>query len=64
MDEALIQNAQDDVDHDDGDDEQHAHILGGALEGRRRALELPWIVAACRYRSLASWMPVTASLSV
>ena len=39
VDEAFIQNAQDDVDHDDRHEQQHAHIRGGLLEGRGRALE-------------------------
>ena len=55
MDEALIQNAQDDIDHDHGDQQQHAHILGRALERRRGALEdCLHRCPACRLAALAS----------
>src|SRR6266496_909963 len=39
MDEALVQDAQDEVDHEHGGEEQHAQALDGRLEGLRRTLE-------------------------
>ena len=43
MDEALVEHAEDEVDDEDGDEQQHALPLQRGLEGLRRALE-----AACR----------------
>ena len=64
MDEALIQNAQDDIDHDHRHQQQPAHIGGRALERRGRAGKAArtrwWAVRrSCRWHSLT---PVTASL--
>ena len=62
MDEALIENAQDDVDRDDGDGEQQAHIAHRSLERLGLALELAlarW--RACRSASRAWSISVTAS---
>ena len=39
MDEALVQDAQDEIDHEHGGEEQHAQTLDGGLEGLRGALE-------------------------
>ncbi len=47
VDEALIENAQDDIDRDDGDGEQHAHIAHRLLERLGLALEL----AVARWRA-------------
>jgi len=48
----LVQNAEHDVDHGDGDDQQHPQVSEGALEGLGRALEL----GADSDRQLASAM--------
>jgi hypothetical protein len=37
---ALVQNAQHDVNHRDGDDQQHPQVAQGILERRGGALEL------------------------
>ena len=40
VDVTLVQNAEHDVHHRDGDDQQHPQVSERALEGLRRALEL------------------------
>jgi hypothetical protein len=39
VDEALVEDAQDEIDHEDGGEEQHAQALDRGLESLRRALE-------------------------
>jgi len=62
VDVTLVQNTEHDVDHGDGDDEQHPQVSEGTLKGLGRALELRAIVAGSS-RSASAWMRLTTSPS-